>query len=107
MSSDIKKLLGQRIKELRKSRNLTQEQFAEMIDIDQRNLSSIECGINFPTRHFVKIAQVLDIELKELFDFEHLDLSDAEIKTETLRLIESLNSRDLKIVYRLVKSMVI
>lgn len=105
--SDIKKLLGQRIKELRKTKNLTQEQFAEMIDIDQRNLSSIECGINFPTKHFLKIAQVCEIELKDLFDFGHLELNELEMQAKTITLIKRLNERDLKIVYRLVKSMII
>ena len=45
----LKKLLGERIKRLRKSRNLTQEQLAEMIEIAPRNLSRIEVGESFVT----------------------------------------------------------
>ena len=48
-NADIKKLLGRRIKELRESKDLTQEQLAEKIGIGQRNLSKIECGNNFVT----------------------------------------------------------
>ncbi len=40
-STDIKLLLGKRIKELRKQKGLTQEQLAEKMNIDQRNLSKI------------------------------------------------------------------
>lgn len=45
----LKKLLGERIKRLRKNRNLTQEQLAEMIEIAPRNLSRIEVGESFVT----------------------------------------------------------
>jgi len=102
---DIKKLIGKRIKELRKSKKMTQEQFAEKIDIDQRSLSAIECGINFPTKNFIKIAQVLDIELKDLFDFDHIDKTDEKMRIEAKKYIEKLNSHDLKIVFKLLKSM--
>ena len=46
----IKELLGRRIKELREKRGYTQQQLAEKIGIDQRNLSKIECGITFPSK---------------------------------------------------------
>ena len=38
----VKDLFGKRIKELRKARNLTQEQLAELVDIDTRNIIKIE-----------------------------------------------------------------
>ncbi|MCR5261532.1 MAG: helix-turn-helix domain-containing protein [Candidatus Gastranaerophilales bacterium] len=105
--SNIKKLLGEKIKSLRKAQKLTQEQLAEMVDIDQRTLSAIECGINFPTKNFVKIAQALKVDLKELFDFDNTELSDDEIKQEIINLLDCINSRDLKIVYKLIKSMLL
>ena len=37
----VKDLFGKRIKELRKARNLTQEQLAELVDIDTRNIITI------------------------------------------------------------------
>ena len=46
---NIKKLLGEKIKRLRKVRGFTQEQFAEMIDITPRNLCRIEAGQSFVT----------------------------------------------------------
>ena len=102
---DIKILLGKRIKELRKAKNWTQEYFAEKLDIDQRSLSAIECGLNFPTKNFVKIAQVLNIELKELFDFEHIEKTEDNMRSEAKRYIENLDSHDLKIIFMLLKSM--
>ena len=45
--NDIKKLLGLRIKELRKMKKMSQQVLAEKANIDQRSLSHIECGDNF------------------------------------------------------------
>ena len=103
--ADIKKLLGKRIKELRKSKNYTQEKFSELLDMDQRNLSAIECGINFPTKHFIEMAKVLDVDIKDLFDFEHLDLSEHQLREKSKNFIDELDIHDLHIVYRLLKSM--
>ena len=38
----LKEKLGARIKEIRKSKKITQEKLAEMIDIDIPNISNIE-----------------------------------------------------------------
>ena len=46
---DNKKLLGKRIKEIRKQKNLTQEQLAELIQIETGSLSAIESGRHFPS----------------------------------------------------------
>ena len=102
---NIKILLGQRIKELRKAKKYTQEQFAEMIDIDQRSLSAIECGINFPTKHFMKIAKTFNVELKDLFDFDHLDVSDSDMRIQSKNFIDKLSQHDLNIIYKLLKAM--
>lgn len=45
--SDIKMQLGARIKELRKAKNITQEQLVEFIGSDTNNLSQIENGKKF------------------------------------------------------------
>ena len=45
----VKKLLGMRIKELRKVRGLSQEELAEMIGIDPKHLCRIEVGNSYPS----------------------------------------------------------
>lgn len=77
---DIKKLLGLRIKELRRNAGLTQEELAEDIGIEANNLSRIENGKNYPSpENLGKIADALDAEVHELFIFNHLKTID-EIK---------------------------
>ena len=69
---DNKKLLGIRIKELRKHRGLTQEKLAELIGIETGSLSAIESGRHYPSLTTVeKISSILNMEMKKFFDFNH------------------------------------
>jgi len=66
----IKKRLGQRIAELRKSKGFTQEQFAEKTDYSVEFISFVERGINAPSiEGCERIAKALCVPLKDLFDF--------------------------------------
>ncbi len=60
-------VVGNRIKEARMSKNLTQYQLAEIIDTNQKQLSSIECGAH---RVYVDtlyaIARALDVSVDYL-----------------------------------------
>ena len=102
---NIKYLLGKRIKELRKIRGLSQQELAENSNIDQRSLSHIECGNTFPSKALLDIANALDINLKDLFDFEHNALTQEEMKNNIITNINNLSEENIKIIYRLIKSM--
>ena len=68
--SEVKKLLGRRVQELRKSQNIKQEKLAEFIGIAPRNLSNIETGRTFPSpENLVKISTALNVSLSDLFNF--------------------------------------
>lgn len=70
---NIKKELGEKIKRLRKSRGLTQEQLAELIEISSRNLSNIEQGISFAKPETLeKIIISLNTSTQELFANNHI-----------------------------------
>ena len=65
---NIKKLLGQRIKEVRKAKNITQEELAEKIGIGTSNISYIENGKFAPSIETLqKLAQVFGIP--QFYDF--------------------------------------
>lgn len=100
---DIKKLFGQRLKELRTQNGLTQEKLAELINVGERNLSKIECGKSFVKAETIaKIASSLNIKPKDLFDFAYPD--DEEIQKEAL--INAINEGKVNIglMYRIYKS---
>ena len=64
------KLLGKRIKTLRENAFLTQEKLAEKAGISLDYLGKIEVSINKPgIRTILKLANALDIPIKEFFEF--------------------------------------
>ncbi len=64
----IKEKFGNRVKELRRARNLSQEKFALQIDMDRTYLASVESGKrNVSLENISKLASGLEISLEELF----------------------------------------
>lgn len=102
---DIKKAIGKRIKEVRKSRGLSQEKLAEMVDIAQNTLSYIETGDNFFTAETLeKILAVLEVDPQELFDFGHFK-SNNELIAEINRLL-CRNPEKIPEFYKILKAIV-
>ena len=59
---------GRRIQELRKQKGLTQEDLADLINVDRSYMGFVERGERNPTlSKIVKIARSLGITLSELF----------------------------------------
>ena len=82
---NIKKLLGKKIQKIRKTRGITQEKLAELVELDTSSISHIENGKYYPSaENLEKILKVLKITPSELFMME----ANAPIKD----LIEEMNS---------------
>ena len=68
--SSISKLLGEKVKVLRKNAGLTQEQLAEKAEIDLSYLGRIEMGQENPSLKYLnKLATALGVKVPELTDF--------------------------------------
>lgn len=95
--NNYKKLLGQRIKAIRNSLGLTQENFCNEINLEISNLSNIENGKYFPSlQTLFKIINTFKIEPNELFNINFYDKE--EIVNElTLKYFNEL-SFDKKIM---------
>ncbi len=64
----LKRQLGLRIRQLRKHRQITQEQLAEAADISTDFISRVERGRNIPSLERINaIAKALNISLAEFF----------------------------------------
>ena len=80
---DTKKI-GAFLKQCRKEKNLTQEQFAEKFEVYARTVSRWETGINMPDLSIlVQLAEYYDVEMRELLDGERSQTMNKEMK-ETL-----------------------
>lgn len=78
--ANLKILLGQKIKFFRKKKALSQEQLAEMVNMETKSLSRIESGHNYPMyENLVSISSALDVEPWQLY------FTDTKKDVETMR----------------------
>ena len=100
--STLKTQFGKRVKELRKSKGITQEQIAELINLEPPNVSKMENGMHFPQPEKIeKIAKALDVEISELFDFNHIQKKENLIKF-ILDTLENFDNKKIELVYKFV-----
>lgn len=104
MDNDNKKLIGKRIKELRRNKGYTQEQLSELVGIETSSLSGIESGRFFPSLHVLdKMANVLRIQLADFFNFFTVDIPE-NLDEEISNIISSQDNNNKKIIYKLLKA---
>ena len=76
MKDVTKRTLGKNIKIERIRKDITQEQFAEMIDISLSHISKIEQGLTSPTAILLyKMSLVLRIPMEEFFKDININLA--------------------------------
>lgn len=69
--AELRLQLGERVKYFRQLSRLTQAQLAEKADLSVNYVSEIETGMASPTlKTLLKLAQALNVEIEELFNFE-------------------------------------
>jgi len=95
VSKDLKIHIGQRIKFFRKKMSLSQEQLAEMVNMETKSLSRIESGHNYPMyENLMLISSALGVEPWQLYYKEN----SKDIDTMKEAIISALNSDKDKIV---------
>ena len=101
---NTKELLGLRVKEFRKQKKLTQEKLAETRGVDNGYISKLEVGQNFPSiTTLEKIADVLDVELYELF--RYTNYKSKNFKEEINMIYDKLNKDKQFTLYQVAKAM--
>lgn len=65
---ETKERIGLKVRELRKSKRITQDFLAQKIGINRRHLSRLESGKSYPSIQLLeKIADYFEIEIKDFF----------------------------------------
>lgn len=96
--------IGQRIRKIRKARNMSQEELAEKVNISTTHMSHIETGntkLSLPV--FVGLALALEVPTDDLL----YDSNDASRNVVVDGIVESLDTcttQQLKIIGDIVKS---
>lgn len=87
--------IGTFLKELRKEKNLTQEQLAETLNVSRRTVSRWETGSNMPDLDLlVEMADLYQVDLRELLDGERKNESMNETFKETVRQVADYSSEE-------------
>ncbi len=68
---EILKVLGRKIADFRNMKGFTQNELADLVDIERSNLARLEAGNTNPTYlTLLKISKALDISVSELVAIE-------------------------------------
>ena len=103
MNNDLE-LFAKKLKILRQKRRLTLEKLAELADLTPNHIAKLEATKSHPSFNAIsRLAQALDVELKDLFDFEDLK-SKNYIKEEFAKILDKSDTSHLQLLYRIHKS---
>ena len=101
--SQLKILLGRRIREIRRARNLTQEKLSELVNIGASSICKIENGIYHPSDdNLEKIAQALKVEPYELYMCGHCKSVD-EQRQELSSMLQQAKDDTVRFMYKVLK----
>lgn len=105
MMSDIE-LFAKRLKILRKKRKLTLEKLAELVEVSTNHISKLEAANANPSFILItRLAKALNVELKELFNFD--DLQDPDyIRDEFEKLLNFSNDEHIQLLYKIHKDLI-
>ena len=93
--------IGSFLKELRKEKELTQEQLAEKFGVSSRSVSRWENGNTMPELGIlVELADYYEVDIKEIIDGERKSESMKKEEKETLQKVADYAEAEKKLVVR-------
>lgn len=99
---DLSKIFGNRVKELRKSRNLSQDNYASFVGINLKTLWNIETGKR--SIHFDTIKKIIEAEKIPAYKLFLTDKEKNEnYNKEIYNLLDSLKKEELKTIKTLIE----
>ena len=102
---NLSKKVGRRIKQLRESLKIKQFELAEMLDMEPSNLTRIESGYQMPKEeNLVKIAGILGVKEKDLFDFGE-EQNKEELIQKINSLLEQSDKPELEYIYNSIRQL--
>ena len=109
-NKEILKLVGARIRVLRKERGLSQESLGEKGGFHFSYIGQIERGEkNVALLNLAKIADALDVNVSQLFSYvnegSELTESDVEVK-EIIMMLRKSNPKEIRLVRNVIREIV-
>ena len=102
-------MIGEKIKGLRKAKNMTQEELSKMLKVSQPVLNRWETGSRNPSlKTLKKISDVFNISIDTLL-LDHKDMKKLTIQDKTLleklQQIERLSDQEKEMVINLINAL--
>ncbi len=104
--ANLRSVLGYRIRSLRKSSGLSQEQLGELANLHNTYIGAIERGERNPSlKSLERIAEALKIKVGDLFKFMDYELNSSEerMKAEIFFMLENKDAKTINFVLDLVR----
>jgi len=97
------KKVGSFLKELRKEKDITQEQFAEIMGVSSRTVSRWETGVNMPDLDLlIQIAGYYEMEIGEVLDGERKsEKMNKELEETVLKVADYSNDERKRLTKRM------
>lgn len=98
--------LGEKIKQLRKSKGISQEELASTLKINRNFLSRIETGKSEPTASMLKnIAKIFNVDLNSLLDVKSLPSDNSNKLKYITENCKYLDEKDIDFIIRIISIM--
>ena len=94
---------GAFLRDLRKERNITQEQLAEKMCVSRRTVSRWETGSNMPDLDIlIEISEYYNVDLREILDGERKEEQmNKEMKETVLKVADFSKEQEAKVIKRI------
>ena len=90
----------------RKMNAMSQEKFAELINIDPNSVSRIECGVHYPSMDTLeRICTTLKIEMRDLFIFSNKETAE-EMRHFLIKTTSEAGIHELRKMVQAVRDIV-
>lgn len=95
--------IGAFLKELRKDKAITQEQFAEILNVSNRSVSRWETGRNMPDLDIlIQVADYYEVELGEILDGKRKgEQMDRKMEETVMKVADYSNDDKMKLTKRM------
>lgn len=96
-----KNIIGAKIREFRKLKKMTQFELAEKVGLNEKQISRIEMGLNYPTyMTFVKLIDVLEIDISNFIKNPKREVKSGENKI--IHLLKGSSDVELNMYYNVI-----
>lgn len=98
--------LGNRIRELRKLKQLSQEEIAEQCGVSPSSVSRWETGNLSPSyKHLTQLAKVLDIDISDFYTSPETSVPKSVVLSEILNVASELSVKEQNFLLDIARSL--